>query len=199
MAARPIVSRARSPAVLQRPARERDLASPLQIAGRQRREQVLQAGPVGAEADDDEPRGWDPLEHQRPGRDQQIDALADDQLADKCDHPIAGQIETSQRARRRRVIAGERVAIARAWRSCRRMLAQPRGQRACARSRAVGLERGESLDVHPRGAAGACAAQANGRRAQPTGWRLCAASRRAGSARPQRLRGHMAGSARGRA
>ncbi len=48
--------------------------------------------PVGAEADHHEASARHLFEHERPGRDQQVDALADDQLADERHQPVAAGI-----------------------------------------------------------------------------------------------------------
>ena len=83
----------------------------------ERREQALQHLAVGAEADDDEPRVGHALEHERPGREQQVDALADDQLADERDEPLALRVQPLQRVGGGELVAGEgarrRVSLAR--------------------------------------------------------------------------------------
>ena len=76
-----------------------DLARRVEIARRERRTEPLEALAIGAEADDDEARVGHALEHQRPSREQQVDALADDQLADERD-----QRSASGRAARARAL-----------------------------------------------------------------------------------------------
>ena len=154
------------------------------------REQPLK--PSGsAEADDDEPRGGHALEHERPGGEQQVDALVDDQLADERDQPIARGIEALQRARRRRARRGRTRSsgvCCRRGRGAGR--AQPSRQRRAARAARALRDRAARTARHPRPAGrGACARAATGRRAPPTGWRPCDESRRGPRARPRGPRG----------
>ena len=62
----------------------------LEVAGGQLLGQPLQAGPERSEADDHQPRPRLAREHERERRQQQLDALGGDQLADEHDQPIAG-------------------------------------------------------------------------------------------------------------
>src|SRR5207244_2829519 len=73
----------------------------VEVARGQRRLERLEPLAVGPEADDDEPRLRDARQDERPGGEQQVDALADDQLADEDDEPVAARAAAA-RARRRR-------------------------------------------------------------------------------------------------
>ena len=84
----------------------------------------------GAEADDEQPRVRHAGEHERPGGEQQLDALGGDQLADVDDDPVARGVERAERGGGLGGRAGERGAC-RAGRPASRA---PR-RRARARSR----------------------------------------------------------------
>src|SRR3954451_2800756 len=77
----------------------RDLARLLEVAVTKRVRQPLDALAVRAEADHDEPRIRHRLRDERPGCDEQVDSLGDDQLADEADNPVALRVEHPQRIR----------------------------------------------------------------------------------------------------
>ena len=95
--------------VLERPARARDLARALEVALGERREQPLEAVAVGAEADDHQARARHALEHERPGGEQQVDALAHDQLAHERDELVVLRTQALERGSRLALVAGERA------------------------------------------------------------------------------------------
>ena len=70
----------------------RDRAHGVAVAGGQRVEQRQQAVAEAAEADDHQPR----LGHERPRRQQQVDPLGDDELADEAHVAVAGEVERAQ-------------------------------------------------------------------------------------------------------
>ena len=196
--------------LLQRPARERDLARARQIARGERVEQRLQSRAVGAKADDHEACARHGLEHKRPGRQQQVDALADDQLADERHEAIALEVQLRKRARCREIVARERALIGRARRTraragasvgrrvrvVRRLAAQPLDQLAHAQSGRATPRAAQSAP-RPRPAdPAASATPASPRRASATGSARCAASLRAPPPRRPDPRARTPGSAR---
>src|SRR5882757_4449262 len=92
---------------LQRAPRPSDLARELEIALLQRVAQALEALAVGTEADHDELRARHLLEHQRPGGEQQVDPLADDQLADERDESVLARVQSRERLARRALVKRE--------------------------------------------------------------------------------------------
>ena len=113
---------------------------------------MLQSGSVGAKADDDKPRSGHTLQHERPGGEQQVDALADDQLADERDQPVALGIEA---ARARAADESSRAnASSPALLEPRAASARRAGAAGSARSARplapARVARGEPLDVHAR-------------------------------------------------
>src|SRR3954468_10701415 len=77
----------------------RDLARLLEVAVAERVRQPLDALAIRAEADHDEPRIRHRLRDERPGCDEQVDSLGDDQFADEADDPVALRVEHPQRIR----------------------------------------------------------------------------------------------------
>jgi hypothetical protein len=68
-------------------------------------DEAVERIPIGAEPDDHEPGRGHPFDDERPGREQQVDALGDDQLADEADDPVASRIELAQCLGRARLAA----------------------------------------------------------------------------------------------
>ena len=125
----------------------RDGADGVAVAVGQRVEQRQQAVAEAAEADDHQPR----LGHERPRRQQQVDPLGDDELADEADVAVAGEVEPAQGARRRRRRRARR-------RPRRRRPRWPPGARSGPRPPAAGVvARAELVDVDARAVPGACA------------------------------------------
>ena len=127
---------------------------------------------VGAEADDHQPRARQALEHERPGGEQQVDALADDQLADERDEPVAVAVEALERLAAARVVAGEgaRLAPAPAARRARRAAARSRA-RAPHAAAAARCSRGAKRATSTPGGPSRVRSRARRRRAPPTGSR----------------------------
>jgi hypothetical protein len=94
---------------LERAAGVRYFARGVEVSRRERPCQTLQARAIAAEADHHQARLRHAREHQRPRGQQQINALADDELADEGDQPVAARRDPRERARR-----GVRVACKRA-------------------------------------------------------------------------------------
>ena len=159
-------------------------------------QQALEPVAVGAEADDHQARPRHALEHQRPGREQQVDALADDQLADERDQPVARPGPAARapppprRASRANALACSCPAGAPLQRR-RRAASAPHARRRRRR-----LARREALRRRRPAGRAACARAAAPRRAPATGSRPCGASRRAPRARPRAPRARAPESAR---
>ena len=153
-------------------------------AGAPRR--ALDAVAVGAEADDHEPRVRHRRDDQRPGRQQQVDALRDDQLADVAHDPVARRVERAQRAGGPGLAApagrGGAPSRSASARSGLR-LASGAGRKACTSTRAA------------RGASRSGAPVVRQHLPQPLGRVARADQHAAGAARAPRAR--TAGSARG--
>ena len=113
-----------------------------EVARGQCREQPLEGRAVGPEADDHEPRSGLPGQHERPRRDEHVDALGDDQLADEDDVAIL----PTQAAQRRR--GGARVAAERGLDRAGRLVLELVGEHRHARRR-VG-QRAKLRDVDAR-------------------------------------------------
>jgi hypothetical protein len=135
--------------VLQRAPGPRDPLGLLDVAGRQCGTQPLKALAIGAEADDHQPRGRHALEHQRPGGQQQVDALADDQLAHERDQTVVGEIQTRERVAGGALVAREGVRDRRCAGVARFGL-QSGDERAQSRRGGRPLARHEALDIHAR-------------------------------------------------
>ena len=150
-----------------------------QLAVDQRGAQALEPCAVGAEADDHEPRARHALEHERPRGEQQVDALADDQLADERDEHVAlGVAGVAARSRRPARRARSRLLRPQAARPAERRLrshgrppprfrrqphARPRAPRARAGPPRRPRARGGGSARRPRRAGrGACAARCSG-------------------------------------
>ena len=104
---------------LQRATGAGDVDGFLQASRGERGQQALQGGPVGAEADDHERRGRHALEHERPRGEQQVDALADDQLADEGDEAAALPVDRRRHASRACAAASSSRANALGGSACR--------------------------------------------------------------------------------
>ena len=198
-------------AALQRAALAADVHQQPLVGALEPAQQHLDALAIGAEADDHELGAGLARQHARPGRQQQVDALRDDQLAHEADDRLALRVERGEpvgrrrrrcrsrrrsRARRRAPPrpAACRGADGRACRSPRRQRGRSRCAppcRATARARPARRSRqpcrAGRTSGHRRPAARGTCARAGPRAASPpTGSRPCGASR---PARPSRARG----------
>jgi hypothetical protein len=80
----------------------------LEVSRRQCPDEALRRRGVCAEADHHQPGAGHALEHQRPGGEQQVYALGDDELADEADDRLALGPQRRQRERGAQRIEGER-------------------------------------------------------------------------------------------
>ena len=96
---------------LQRPAGQRDLPRRVHICVCERVAQARKRPAIGAEAHQHKPSSRHALEHERPGSDQQVGPLADDQLAHERHQRVVVGAQLLQGDRRLVLVARERAGV----------------------------------------------------------------------------------------